>query len=157
MKTLCVIPILFGICLFCTKIDAAEWAYYTTSHGNEIHWFYDRESASFTLQDIVRVWIRGIFSEEGVRQEILMRTKNKLPTEGFDELDQVQERWEIDCKSREYHLLTTNSYNKKGTIIERLVGPKDSIKSSPNPPESILVFLRKVACQSQPKETKKKK
>jgi hypothetical protein len=155
MKIFSVTLILCGICLFCPEGNAAEWVrYISDKHGNE--WLYDRESTSFKSQNIVSVWGKGIYSKDGIQQEITERTKAKLPTEGLDELSYLLERFEINCKTSEFDVYERGFYNKAGKILHSYATPKKRSHWYAINPESKMDALYRSVCKVQPKEAQKK-
>lgn len=156
MKTSSVILILCGICLFCTEVDGADWVrYFVDKQGNE--WLYDRESISFQSQDIVGIWGKGIYSKEGIKQEIAQRTKAKLPIESLNELSYTLERFEINCRKSEFDVYERSFYDKAGKTLHSYAASKKRSHWYSINPESKMDSLYKLVCKSQPKETEKKK
>ena len=156
MKTVSVTLILCGICLFCPEVNAAEWVrYISDKHGNE--WLYDRESINFKSKNIVSVWGKGIYSRDGIQQEIAQRTKAKLPSEGLDELSYILERLEINCTTSEFDVYERGLYNKAGKILYSYATPKKRSHWYAINPESKMDALYRSVCKVQPKEAQKKK
>jgi hypothetical protein len=155
MKTVSAILILCGICLCCPEGHASQWVqYHLDKHGNE--WLYDRESISLTSKNIVSVWGKRIYSKEGLQEEIVERTKAKLPTQGFSELRYLLERFDINCKTSEFDVYERGFYNTSGKILHSNAAPKKRSHWYAINPESRMDALYKAVCKVQPKEAQKK-
>ena len=146
--------ILCGICLSFTGACAAEWVrYFSDKRGNE--WFYDRESISYPSKGIVGVWGKGIYSKDGVREEITERTKAKLPAQGFHELSYIMERFEVNCKKSEFDVYERSFYTRDGKILYSFTTAKKRSNWYAINPESKMDALYASVCKIQRKETNK--
>jgi hypothetical protein len=155
MQTVFIMLMLCGVCLSCTGAYAAEWVrYFSDKLGNE--WFYDRESVSYPSKGIVGVRGKGIYSKDGVREEIAERTKSNSPTQGFDGLSYIMERFEVNCKKSEFEVYERGYYNRAGKILHAFTTPKKRSYWYAINPESKMDALYKCVCKLQGKETNKK-
>ena len=156
MRTVSVVLIFCGICLFCAEAHAAEWVrYFSDKVGNE--WSYDRSSMGFPSKGIVSVWGKGIYSKDGVQQEIAERTKSKLPTQGFSELSYLVERFEINCKTSEFDVYERGLYTKEGKALHSYTAPRKRSHWYAINPASKMDALYKSVCKLQGKEANKNK
>jgi hypothetical protein len=156
VKTVFVALIFCGICLSCAGADAAEWVrYFSDKVGNE--WSYDRSSIRFPLKNIVSVWGKGIYSKDGINQEIAERTKAKLPNQGFSELNYLVERFEVNCRKSEFYVHERVFYTKEGKTIHSYTTPKKRSHWYAINPESKMDALYTSVCKIQVKETNKNK
>jgi len=158
MKTLSVILILFGNCLlFCAEAHAADWVYYGTDTLKNYR-FYDRESISYPSKDIVRVSKKDVYSEDGIKDYMAQRARNKLSTYGYEDLSHVQCKEELNCKTREYSILACSIYDKSGSVIESQSVIKGQQQTwEPIQPGSDVDDVHKILCKLPPKKAKIKK
>lgn len=155
MKSLCVILMVFCTCLFSAEGRAADWVYYTKDNlGN--YKFYDRTSIRYSSKDIISVLKKDVYSKNGIKDFVAQRAKNKLSTYGYDDLSHVLCKEEINCKTKEYRLLTCSIYDKSGSIVENQSVPDGHQVWEPIQPGSDLDTFRKVLCKLPPKKAKTK-
>ena len=157
MKKSFTLAVFLGVFLCLSGLStAAEWVSYSTDIlDNEL--FYDHESISFPSKDIVRVWGKRIYSEEGKKDEIAERTRETLPTYGFSELSHTLCQYELNCNTRERITVGCSHYSNSGNVLDSFNVPKEQQKWKPIYPDSVANTLRKTVCELQPKGTKKKK
>jgi len=99
MRTLSVMLILFGSCLFCAEAHAADWVYYAKDNlGN--YKFYDRASIRFPLNNIISVWKKDVYSKDGIKDYVAQRARHKLSTYGYENLSHVMCQEEFNCKAK---------------------------------------------------------
>lgn len=156
MKTLCVILISCGICLFCDEANADDWVYYAKDNlGN--YKFYDRSSISFPSKNIIRVWKKDVYSKDGIKDYVAQRARNKLSIYGYEELSHVECKEELNCTTKEHRLLACSMYDKSGSVVESQSATTEHQAWEPVLPDSDLDAFHAVLCKSPPKNTKKKK
>ena len=157
MKTLYVMLILFGICLFCAEAHAADWVYYGTDTLKNYR-FYDRESIRFPSNNIISVWKKDVYSADGIKDYVAQRARHKLSTYGYESLSHVMCQEEFNCKTKEHSIIACSIYDKSGSVIESQSASKGQQQTwEPIQPGSDVDDFRKVLCKLPPKKAKKKK
>ena len=148
MKTLCLILILCSICLLCAKANASDWVQYRSSAlGDKM--FYDRDSKDFESDNIVRVWVKEIFSEEGKEVFIEERMRTGLPTHDLDKLSYSLCQYKINCNTHEQDVLGCDRYTKDGNMIESYAIPKSLQHWQPTDLDSSMDLLRIAVCKQK--------
>jgi hypothetical protein len=156
MKTLSVMLILFGMCLFCAEAHAADWVYYGTDTLKNYR-FYDRASISYPSNNIISVWKKDVYSEDGIKDYVAQRVKHKLSTYGYENLSHITCQEEFNCKTKEHSILACSIYEKSGSAIESQSVAKGQQTWEPIQPGSDVDVYHKVLCKLPPKKAKKKK
>jgi hypothetical protein len=120
-----------------------RWVHYGTStDGSEKH--YDSQSITAVSPKVVKVWDRVKLTADAKSQVIEQRKISKLPTDGWDKLDNVRLLREMDCANRTYKRIRVEDYNEDGKIIYEADYPNS--KAENVPPETIMESLLKAVC-----------
>lgn len=120
MKSICIVLMLSGVCLIAINGTAAEWIHYGSKQNGD-DFFYDRDSVSFSLKDIVRVSIKHVYSEQGKKDEIYDRVIiNRKLTQSFIYLSHSLCQLELNCNKKEPTMLVLGCtyYTKAGEILD---------------------------------------
>jgi hypothetical protein len=95
---------------------ADRWVHYaTTPDGSQKH--YDKQTITTVSPTIIKVWDRATLSTDAKNKVIEHRKRSQLPTDGWDELDNVRLLREIDCANRTQKTIRIEDYSKNGRII----------------------------------------
>lgn len=134
------------ILLFVTPVfgSSDEWVEYDISKNGNIY-SYNKGNIKHRTKNIVQVWIKEVFSDEGREKIIQPMRKGGLPTEEWEKLSHTLVLDEIDCKKRRYQILSVTHYDTdgKGFSIHLYDKPKwDYIV-----PRSTMNTLRKKVCK----------
>jgi hypothetical protein len=68
-------------------------------------------------KDVVQVWERKVFSDEGRKKHIQYLTENGYLSEGFDKLSEGRDLIEIDCKALRKRTIYTTLYDQNKEIF----------------------------------------
>lgn len=117
MKTLSIIFIFFGICLFCAEVSATEWAYFGTDNFRNDR-FYDKETLRKLPNGIIRAWEKMIYSDEGRNMYILRRISKGSDVKAYEALGYSLDLWEIDCIKMESRLMATYDHPTHGVALQ---------------------------------------
>ena len=108
------ILIIFG---FLSEVKGADWVYYgDDSDGNK--YFYDRSSIRNVSEGIVEVWDKKVFTKKGRLEEIKIRQKRNLPTEGFDSWREERLLQVINCVHKKVSIAQYIDYAIDGRILK---------------------------------------
>jgi hypothetical protein len=154
MKTICCL--LFAVTMFflVSQANAAEWVSIGES-TLDTEWFYDRETLTEPSRDIMKVWTKQVFFDEGRKKNIQTRISDKLPVDRYDLLSHSLLSWEINCSRRERRLTTLGKYFPDGVILASYtIKLQPSEGWSPLTPGSIGEAMYKTVCLSTPKKMK---
>ena len=106
----------------------------------DLLFFYDPKSLS-TSDNIVKVWVKLIFTERG-KQDCIKRYGEK-----YKNLDHALGLFKIDCTKRKVQILSSIYYASDGSVINSYNYPESSTEWYPIPPESGEEYLFKRVCQ----------
>ena len=85
---------------------------YTDANGDMV--FYKIESRA---ENVVQVWGKRVFSNEGGNEFIRDRIDNGLSIVGMEKLGHFNTLYEIDCKNKRDRVLSVVIYDAEGRII----------------------------------------
>jgi len=142
VNSVIILPALI-ILLFVTPVLGSNWVVCEMDNFG-VH-FYNKERVNHRTKDIVQVWTRLVFFDEGRETYILQKRSNiELSAKGYDNLSETLCVFEIDCKREMSRFLSMTDYDVNGNILYKT--PKKSnwyyIK-----PSSIKDTLRKTVCK----------
>ena len=120
--------------------DDNDWVKnYTDTNGDVI--FYKVEQR---IKDVVQVWGRRVFSDEGRKEFIKDRIDNRLSVEGMDKIDHFNTLYEIICNEKMDRVLSVVTYDADGKVISSSVVETKWEYIVPN---SIGDNFRKIVCK----------
>lgn len=139
------LPFLIILLLVTSVIGGSdEWVEYGRSTKGDI-FLYNKVSIKHVTKDIVQVWGKDVFSDEGRETYIQYMRKKGHSTEGLDKLSQSLTLLEIDCKKKRYWSLSMTEYDKDGNVLES--SSTDKPDWSYVVPDSRMDKLRKKVCK----------
>jgi len=97
--------------------DDNDWVKNYTDMNDDII-FYKIENR---IKDVVQVWGRRVFSDEGRKEFIQDRIDNRLSVEGMDKIDHFNTLYEINCDKKTDRVLSVVSYDTDGKVISSSV------------------------------------
>jgi len=97
--------------------DDNDWVINYTDMNNDVI-FYKIENR---IKDVVQVWGRRVFSDEGRKEFIKDRIDNRLSVEGMDKIDHFNTLYEINCDKKTDRVLSVVSYDTDGKVISSSV------------------------------------
>jgi len=106
------------ILLFATPVMASDWVEYGKSDKGDIYLCH-KGSMKQRTEDIVQIWIKLVFSDEGRKNYVQRLRKSGESTEGYDKLSHVLSLVEIDRKKPKFRILYITEYDKEDTVIFR--------------------------------------
>ena len=89
---------------------------YTDVNGDVIYYKVEQ-----TVNNVVQVWGKRVFSDEGRKEFIKDRTDNGLSIEGMDKLDHFNTLYEINCSEKTDRVLSVVTYDTGGKVISSSV------------------------------------
>ncbi len=147
-----------GLAMICFLIApsvalSSEWVFYGEAPDNSYKSYYDKQAIIVTPKKTLTVSVKHVYSDTGRSQEILQRTRQNLPTAGFENLSHRIDQYELNCKTREFDFLSTAAYGRNGRTLESSYNAisEDARKWTPIMPQSIGEALFKRVC-AQPKK-----
>jgi hypothetical protein len=97
--------------------DDNDWVInYTDTNGDII--FYKIEHR---IKNVVQVWGRRVFSDEGRKEFIKDRIDNGLTVEGMDKLEHFNILYEINCDEKTDRVLSVVTYDTDGKVVSSSV------------------------------------
>jgi len=94
---------------FCVEGWGADWRlYFSGDYGDH---YYDTESITHPSKNILRVWEKWVFTEQGVIQ-MVTEVGEKYKTLSFQIVLS-----EVDCAEKKFRGLSINSYSKDGGVL----------------------------------------
>jgi hypothetical protein len=118
----------------------SDWVInYTDTNGDVI--FYKIENR---VNDVVQLWEKLVFSDEGRKEFIQDRKENGLSVEGMDKLEHFNTLHEINCNEKTGRVLSVVTYDTDGKIISSSVV---ETKWEYIGPDSIGDSFRKKVCK----------
>jgi hypothetical protein len=134
------------VLLLVTSVDGSsdEWvALGDDSYGDTF--LYNKSKIEHITTDIVRVWDKVVYSDEGGKRWIQFNIKGTYSTEGYDKLSHTLFLTEIDCEKERYRHLSLTDYDKDGMV---LTGRSyNEPHWSDIPPNSVMNTLRNEVCK----------
>jgi hypothetical protein len=130
------------ILLLVTPVNGSEdWVEYSSSNdGTNI--YYKKVSIEHRTKDLVQVWFKVVFSDEGKKDYVDGMTERK-----WDKFSHILILQEIDCKKQMVQILSITDYDTDGKVLET---------KSPDKPEWDNVIpgsmgdnLREKVCNNQ--------
>jgi len=148
MKKTCLLLSAITILSLISQVQGAEWLSIGKDRvGNEL--FYDREILIKRSTDIIEVWMKGIYSDEGRKERIQDRTISKVSVERYEALGYALELQEIDCVKREFRVMAYTDYTADGRILHTTtIEQQPSEGWEPIIPESMGEIVAQIVCQS---------
>ena len=139
--------------LFASQALAAEWILYNTSHQGKM--YYDKSSIKEVNKNIVRVWTKTIFNENGRKMYFsFLQSINEAPNK-FDILNYELMLNEIDClNARGRFSSMTINYDEESVVYW---GPKYFSQWMKISPVSPMGMLKNKVCGVSKTSKKKKK
>jgi hypothetical protein len=109
--------------------------------------YYDKSSIKIVSSKIIKVLTKVRLSKVEKNKVIQERIKNKLSTDGWEELNEQIMLNELDCVNKTYKINKLSDYNYQGTIINDL--DFSNTEMEPVIPESINEGLLKITCTNK--------
>jgi hypothetical protein len=157
MKTICFLLFAITMVFLVSQAWGVEWKSFAEHQRFADKIYYDVDSIVYPTKDIISVWIKQIYTDEGRKHYISERISHKLSTEGYDELEYELSLYEINCQMRESRNLKIIQMSINKSMLLNYDVSKDQKKFEPIVPTSLMDLLHQAVCKLQPKETKKKK
>ena len=107
---------LAGLLALGSLAEATEWLQYDTSSRRTL--FYDASSIRRPSKDLVTVWKKNEWSQEGVDQQIALRRKHGLSTTGYENFRYSMELHQINCSTRKYQINKVAYYGNDDKILD---------------------------------------
>jgi hypothetical protein len=101
--------------LFANQAWAADWIFYATARVGNMH--YDKSSIKKVNKNIIHVWIKTIYSENGKTNvySILRRVDKTLNNPDILSCDLML--YEIDCVNEKFRVSSSSIFDEKGNVI----------------------------------------
>lgn len=110
------LSILF-ILLFNNPVFGSDWVQYGMSSDGNLY-SYDKNDVKYSNNDIVQVWERFDFSDEGKDRQIKTLLDEKDSIKGWEKLSYSVSFSEINCKERKTQLLSLTLYDRNNGILQ---------------------------------------
>jgi hypothetical protein len=137
---------------FCKRICEKEifdprWKFLDFDTLGAAH-FYDSESIVVS-GNIVKVWVKQIYSERNKQYYIKLRIQKKLKVKGYKNLDHTLDLFKIDCFEKKFQILETIDYASDGSILESVDIPEFLSEWSSITLDSVGEGLFKKVCETE--------
>lgn len=133
--------------LFLTsQIQGAEWLSIGKDMvGNEL--FYDHEIQIKRSTDIIEIWMKVIYSDEGRKQRIKERITAKANVERYENLSYALELQQIDCTKKRFRIMAYTDYSSDGRMLYQFVSEQQTPEGWEFiAPDSMGARMYKIAC-----------
>jgi len=114
-KFLIIVSLFLVFCKYAISEEDDRWIYCGTTTDGE--YYYDIESINWISGDIVEVWTRAIYSEEGKKEIVSLLIKYGIEPEKAMGLYEVKALWKIDIKNKKINSFSSVWYNKNRNVI----------------------------------------
>jgi hypothetical protein len=113
----------------------------------------DRENYTGLPKDIIKVWEKREYSDEGRNDEIQQRIRNGFDVKGYETLSYQLTLWEINCVTRESRMMEQIEYSTDGRMLgSNTYKRKPTEGWQPIPPESFCATIYKIGCPPSDKK-----
>jgi hypothetical protein len=127
----------------CTKAKEEKkvsWIFtYNTNWGKV---YYDKENIVKIDKDIIKIWVRVVFSEKGKKDFIKENGKE------YENISHILSHVNLNCSSREYYEVYASLYDISGKSIEGSEGSPDP-KWNPIVPRTSGEALYNAVCKDK--------
>ncbi len=133
------------------EVRGANWVPFEANNVGDV-FYYDKESINNYSGNIVRVWDKEIFSEEGKKNliNVLVRTglsEDKLLQKGYDKVASKTNLIEINCKDKTAGILSLTYYYADGSVLETFDLSGYDVPRIHINPESAIEKLHNKVCR----------
>jgi hypothetical protein len=152
LKAICFVLTAVSMFFLVTQAHGAEWV----SIGGDTQgtkWFYDRKTLKILPNNIIKVWYKEVYSDEGRKMIIQRRVERGLEVKAYQSLRYTLNLLQINCITRERRLMATSDYPTKGVALQSYAyeyQPSEGWNSMS--PDSIGNTLYKAVCPPQEKK-----
>jgi len=138
------LPFLFILLLVNPAKGSSDWEEFKTYKGNS--YSYNEASIKHRTNDIVQVWVKTVYSDEGRERHIQYMRKHGLSTaKGWDKLSDRLSLVEVDCKKERTRVLSLTYYDTDGGVLLSQSSNEQDWRSIVN--DSSFDILRKKICK----------
>jgi hypothetical protein len=115
MKSLSVrlgVILVIGIVIFgCAGMQAADWRLFAETQADIGMIYYDAANITHPSKDIVRTWVRLVYSKDGVALQVKELGKR------YEDLSYTLSLLEVNCAAKKNRVLQSTSYSRDGNVI----------------------------------------
>ena len=119
-----------------------NWVFYATTSGGSF--FYDRDSIHNVSKDVIKVWTKLVYNDEGRAESLGELKKNKVSTAGFELLSESTTLWFLNCVDEQLKITQLLYYAKDGRVLRRV--QTDEMDWTYIIPDSPMEQLMKTVC-----------
>lgn len=151
MKKTCLLLSAITILSLVSQVQGAEWLSIGKDRvGNEL--FYDREILIKRSTDIIEVWVKGIYSDEGKKSRMQERIRSKATVERYEKLSYSLELQEINCAKRQFRIKAYTDYSSDEGILYKFISEQNPSEGwEPITPESMGEKMYQTVCPQRGK------
>jgi len=132
--------ILMGLGIFgCAGRQAADWKLFAETQADIGIIYYDAANITHPSKDIVRTWVRLVYSKDGVALQVKELGKR------YEDLSYTLSLLEVNCAAKKNRVLQSTSYSRDGNVISS--NQSQQTEWSLIIPESIGETLYKTVCK----------
>jgi len=111
------LPCLIILIFLVTSVNGtSEWVEYGKSTDGSVY-LYNKVRIKHMTKNLVQVWKKQVFSDEGREEYIQFMRKNGQSTEGLEKLSYNLSLIEINCKTESYWILSITHHDTNGDVI----------------------------------------
>jgi hypothetical protein len=100
-----------------SRVEGAEWV--PIAKGEMGTYAYDHESVKKESGDLVQVWAKVAYSEQGKKDVIGYQKKAGFNMTGWEDLSSESMLWTIDCKEKKMRYSTIIFHDSKGEMLDQ--------------------------------------
>ena len=146
MKKTCLLLSAITILSLVSQVQGAEWLSIGKDRvGNEL--FYDREILIKRSTDIIEVWMKGIYSDEGRKARMQERIRSKATVERYEKLSYSLELQEVNCAKRQFRIMAYTDYSSDEGILYKFISEQNPSEGwEPIAPDSMGEKIYQTVC-----------
>ncbi len=128
----------------------SDWVYYGTGSPGD-KYFYDKASIRNVSKNVIRVWTKVVYSDEGRTRKISDYKKDGYSTTGFERLSETQNLWLINCVDEIFTITEGRHHASDGRVLDMYKADKTVWGYAA--PDSAVESLMKMVCEdARPKK-----
>jgi uncharacterized protein YxeA len=138
------LPFVFILLIVTPVKGSSDWEEFNTYKGKV--YSYNKVNIKHGANDIVQVWVKTVYSNEGRERDLVYMRKQGLATaKEWDKLSDRLSLVELDCKKERTRVISITYYDSDGGILYSKSSDKQDWKSIVS--NSSFDILRKKVCK----------
>ena len=152
LKVICFLLFAITMVFIVSQAQGAEWVN-IGSDKDGTEYFYDSETMTKLPTDIVKVWMKFQYSDEGRRKYIQQWSSQEFDGNRYDTLSYSLTLEEVNCKTRTARTMKFTNYSADRAVLQSISPKQETWEGWESiVPESMGEKMYKVVCPPQKKE-----